>query len=96
VPHFSATSSEELNTLSTKVRDFQLHLEEEYSRRAKRLLKDMYYVFVDLHYQLGNAGWEDNVRAIQTGDAHTVSTSRGPLSGSHVLKLRRTRSNDSK
>jgi hypothetical protein len=75
VPPFSGTNFEDLNMISTDVREFQLHLEEEHSKRAKRLLKNMYYVFVDLHYQLANAAWEDNVRAMQNGYAYTVSIS---------------------
>lgn len=62
--------------LSTNVRDFQLHLEEENSKRARRILKNMWYVFVDLHYHFRNAAWEENVRAMQNRYAYTVSISR--------------------
>lgn len=96
VPPFSATNSEDLNMVSTNVRSFQLYLEEENSKRAKRILKNMYYVFVDLHYHFGNAAWEENVRAMQNAYAYTVSISWGPPSGFHVSEVRKTRSIDSK
>jgi hypothetical protein len=48
------------------------YFEENSCERADRIAKNMYYVFVDLHYALGHKFWSANINALKDGHNFTV------------------------